>query len=157
MGNSVSLNNSPSSLSPATHFGPKTAAQIIREAVLELTYTAATWPLSPATLGYAGDPFVWNDDRRLQLRAKLDAVFFHLYGVTARDDIRYIYSTFPIVKRKKPPPTPRPLLRPLPRLYERPCCGSTGPTFLYDKPSWLALNRRRSQPGHSRESGNPVH
>jgi hypothetical protein len=25
--------------------------------------------------------------------------FFHLYGVTARDDIRYIYSTFPIVER----------------------------------------------------------
>ena len=52
-------------------------------------------------LGYAGDPFVWNDDRRLQLRAKLDAVFFHLYSVTDRDDIRYIYSTFPIVKRQE--------------------------------------------------------
>lgn len=52
-------------------------------------------------LGHAGDPFVWNDDRRLQLRAKLDAVFFHLYGVTDRDDIRYIYSTFPIVKRQE--------------------------------------------------------
>ena len=29
------------------------------------------------------------------------AVFFHLYGVTDRDDIRYIYSTFPIVKRQE--------------------------------------------------------
>ena len=45
---------------------------------------------------------LWNDDRRLQLRAKLDAVFFHLYGViTDRDDIRYIYSTFPIVRRQE--------------------------------------------------------
>ena len=28
-------------------------------------------------------------------------MFFHLYGVTDRDDIRYIYSTFPIVERKE--------------------------------------------------------
>ena len=35
------------------------------------------------------------------LRAKLDAVFFHLYGITDRDDIRYIYSTFPIVEREE--------------------------------------------------------
>ena len=85
----------------STHFGPKTAAQIIREAVLELTYTAHDMAPFARDLGYAGDPFVWNDDRRLQLRAKLDAVFFHLYGITDRDDIRYIYSTFPIVKRQE--------------------------------------------------------
>ena len=85
----------------STHFGPKTAAQIIREAVLELTYTAHDMAPFARDLGYAGDPFVWNDDRRLQLRAKLDAVFFHLYGVTNRDDIRYIYSTFPIVRRQE--------------------------------------------------------
>ena len=36
---------------------------------------------------------------RLNLRAKLDALYFRLYGVTDRDDIRYIYSTFPIVER----------------------------------------------------------
>ena len=85
----------------STHFGPKTTAQIIREAVLELTYTAHDMAPFAHDLGYAGDPFVWDDDRRLQLRAKLDAVFFHLYGVTDRDDIRYIYSTFPIVKRQE--------------------------------------------------------
>ena len=27
--------------------------------------------------------------------------FFHLYGITDRDDIRYIYSTFPIVERQE--------------------------------------------------------
>ena len=91
----------PLALYESTHFGPKTAAQIIREAVLELTYTAHDMAPFARDLGYAGDPFVWNDDRRLQLRAKLDAVFFHLYGVTDRDDIRYIYSTFPIVKRQE--------------------------------------------------------
>lgn len=91
----------PLALYESTHFGPKTAAQIICEAVLELTYTAHDMTPFAHELGYAGDPFVWNDDRRLQLRAKLDAVFFHLYGVTDRDDIRYIYSTFPIVKRQE--------------------------------------------------------
>ena len=39
--------------------------------------------------------------RRLRLRAKLDAIYFHLYGITKRDDVRYIYSTFPIVEREE--------------------------------------------------------
>jgi hypothetical protein len=30
----------------------------------------------------------------------LDAVFFHLYGVTDRDDVRYVWSTFPIMERQ---------------------------------------------------------
>ena len=85
----------------STHFGPKTAAQIIREAVLELTYTAHDMAPFARDLGCTSDPFVWDDDRRLQLRAKLDAVFFHFYGITDRDDIRYIYSTFPIVRRQE--------------------------------------------------------
>ena len=46
-------------------------------------------------------PFAWDKERRLFLRAKLDAVFFHLYGVTDREDVRYIYSTFPIVEREE--------------------------------------------------------
>ena len=91
----------PLALYESTPFGPKTAAQIIREAVLELTYTAHDMAPFARDLGYDGDPFVWDDDRRLQLRAKLDAVFFHLYGITDRDDIRYIYSTFPIVRRQE--------------------------------------------------------
>ena len=91
----------PLALYESTHFGPKTAAQIIREAVLELTYTAHDMAPFARDLGCTSDPFVWDDDRRLQLRAKLDAVFFHFYGITDRDDIRYIYSTFPIVRRQE--------------------------------------------------------
>ena len=88
-------------------FGPKTAGEIVREAVLELTYTAHDMAPFARDMGHvdaAGDvlpPFVWDEERRLHLRAKLDAVFFHLYGVTARDDVRYIYSTFPIVEREE--------------------------------------------------------
>ena len=86
-------------------FGPKSAAQIIREAVLELTYTSFDMARFAEDLGYTDEkgtvhsPFIWDEDRRLRLMAKIDAVFFQLYGVTDRDDIRYIYSTFPIVER----------------------------------------------------------
>ena len=91
----------------SVRFGPKTAGEIIRESVLELTYTAhdmAPFACDMGHLDAAGDvlpPFVWDEERRLFLRAKLDAVFFHLYGVTDRDDVRYIYSTFPIVEREE--------------------------------------------------------
>ena len=89
----------------SNRFGPKTAGEIVREAVLELTYTAHDMASFARDMGHvdaAGDvmpPFAWDEERRLHLRAKLDAVFFHLYGVTDRDDVRYIYSTFPIVAR----------------------------------------------------------
>ena len=88
-------------------FGPKTAGEIVREAVLELTYTAHDMAPFARDIGHvdaAGrvkPPFVWNEDRRLHLRAKLDAVFFHLYGLTDRNDVRYIYATFPIVERQE--------------------------------------------------------
>ena len=91
----------------AVCFGPKTASKIVREAVLELTYTShnmAPFARDMDHVHKAGEikpPFTWNEERRLVLRSKLDAVFFHLYGVTDRDDIRYIYSTFPIVERKE--------------------------------------------------------
>ena len=91
----------------AVQFGPKTAAEIVHEAVLELTYTAHDMAPFARDMGHvdeAGEvlpPFRWDEDRRLRLRAKLDAVFFHLYGVTDRDDVRYVYSTFPIVERQE--------------------------------------------------------
>ena len=88
-------------------FGKKSAAEIVKEAVLELTYTSHDMAPFARDMGYVdGDgtvrpPFAWDEDRRLRLRAKLDAVFFHLYGITDRDDVRYIYSTFPIVERQE--------------------------------------------------------
>ena len=91
----------------AVRFGPKTAAEVVREAVLELTYTAHDMAPFAVAIGHVDGngevlpPFRWDDERRLNLRAKLDALYFHLYGVTGRDDIRYIYSTFPIAERKE--------------------------------------------------------
>lgn len=88
-------------------FGEKTAAKIVHEAVLELTYTAHDIAPFARDMGYvdkAGQvkpPFVWDEERRLNIRAKLDAMYFHLYGVTDRDDVRHVYSTFPIVEREE--------------------------------------------------------
>ena len=90
-----------------TRFGPRSAADVIRDAVLELTYAAHDMAPFARDLGHvdaAGavrPPFRWDPERRLRLRAKLDALFFHLYGVTDRDDVRYVYSTFPIVERQE--------------------------------------------------------
>ena len=97
----------PSERYETIRFGPKTAGKIVREAVLELTYTSHDMAPFARDMGYVDEadevkpPFTWNEERRLILRSKLDAVFFHLYSATDRDDIRYIYSTFPIVERKE--------------------------------------------------------
>jgi hypothetical protein len=95
-------------------FGPKTAAEIVRPAVLELTYTAhdmAPFARAMQHIDATGEvlpPFPWDQERRLNLRAKLDALYFILYGVfdsanadRSRDDIRYIYSTFPGVAQQE--------------------------------------------------------
>lgn len=88
-------------------FGDKSAGEIVKEAVLELTYTAHDMADFARDMGYVDEqgavkpPFIWDEERRLKLRAKLDALFFILYGVTNRDDVRYIYSTFPIVERQE--------------------------------------------------------
>jgi hypothetical protein len=86
--------------------------------VIELTYTARDLEPSPATSlprwawrsGTPGSrkprradgtprPFVWDEERRFDLRCDLDALYFHLYDIS-RDDVDYIMETFPIVKRK---------------------------------------------------------
>ncbi len=71
----------------------------IEPRVLELTYTAHDLAALARDLGYHGEPFRWDDERRFLLRAELDAAFFHLYGIE-RDDVDYILDTFPIVRRK---------------------------------------------------------
>jgi hypothetical protein len=92
-------------LTPAEFANPcpwastQTLAEWITPRVLELVYTA--WDLKPFAedCGYTGDPFIWNNDRRFQLRCELDAAFFHLYGISEAD-AAYILDTFPIVRDK---------------------------------------------------------
>ena len=80
-------------------FGDKTAREIVRQHVLELTYTVHDMEPFARDLGYEGPPFVWNEDDRRHLRARLDALYFHLYGLS-REDAAYVMETFPIVRRE---------------------------------------------------------
>ncbi|WP_406153717.1 N-6 DNA methylase [Streptomyces anulatus] len=75
------------------------AASFIAARVLELTYTAHDMVPFARDMGDTGAPFRWDVNRRTVIRAELDALFFHLYGIT-RDDASYILDTFPIVRRK---------------------------------------------------------
>ena len=80
-------------------FGNTTARELVRNHVLRLTYTAHDVAPFARDLGYTGPPFIWDEEERRHLRARLDALYFHLYGIT-RDDAAYILSTFPIVQRE---------------------------------------------------------
>ncbi|SOE56785.1 N-6 DNA Methylase [Streptomyces sp. OV198] len=75
----------PDDLAPHTTF--------LTPRALELVYTA--WEMEPLAedLGDTGSPFTWNEYRRAQLRAELDAYFLHLYGVS-REDADYILESF---------------------------------------------------------------
>ena len=79
-------------------FGKMTAREIVTREVLHLTYTAHDMTAFARDMEYDGDPFIWDDADRRQRRARLDAMYFHLYGI-GKDDADYILSTFPIVRR----------------------------------------------------------
>ena len=79
-------------------FGHTTARDLVRHHVLRLTYTAHDMAPFARDLGYDGPPFIWNEEKRRHLRARLDALYFHLYGLS-RTDAAYILDTFPIVRR----------------------------------------------------------
>jgi hypothetical protein len=78
---------------------PVTVGQFVVDQVLALSYTS--WDLKPFAedLGYDGPPFVWDEDDRARRLARLDALYFMLYGCT-EDEIEYILDQFPIVKEK---------------------------------------------------------
>ena len=80
-------------------FGEATARELVRDHVLRLTYTAHDMAPFARDLGYDGPPFTWDEEERRHLRARLDALHFHLYGLN-RQDADYVLSTFTIVRRQ---------------------------------------------------------
>jgi hypothetical protein len=92
----------------ARKFGKKSAADIVKDDVLALTYTASDMEPFARDMGYMGKPFVWDEADRARRRARLDAVYFMLYFPSAskaeiealREMAEYIFSTFPIVERE---------------------------------------------------------
>ena len=101
-------------------------AEWLRPRILELTYTTEDMRPFARDMGYEGDPFPWDEERRAQLRAEIDAVIFHLYLPANRDGswkrceqendseynnlvayfptprsaVEYIMETFPITRRQ---------------------------------------------------------
>ena len=110
-------------------FDHTTAGALVRDHVLRLTYTAHDMAPFARDLGYDGPPFPWDDEQRRHLRARLDALYFHLYGLSPRR--RRLHS------RHLPhcPPPRQSRLRPLPhqrhdpRLHQRPRRGG----YLYGR------------------------
>ena len=80
-------------------FADTTARDLVRDHVLRLTYTAHDMAPFARDLGYDGPPFTWDEEERRHLRARLDALYFHLYGLD-REDADYVLSTFPIVRKQ---------------------------------------------------------
>ena len=80
-------------------FGSTTAREFVRDHVLRLTYTSYDMAPFARDLGYDGAPFTWDEEERRHLRARLDALYFHLYGLSS-DDAGYVLETFPIVRRE---------------------------------------------------------
>ncbi|CAM5363871.1 Eco57I restriction-modification methylase domain-containing protein [Streptomyces atroolivaceus] len=72
-------------------------AETIGPRLLELTYTAHDMTPFARDLGDTGAPFRWDPERRAVIRAELDALFFHLYGIS-RADTDYILDTFNVTR-----------------------------------------------------------
>lgn len=78
--------------------GKTNIADYVRGEVLYLSYTAHDLAPFARDLGYDGAPFAWDENDRRHRLARLDALFFYLYGLS-RDDAAYILDTFPIVRQ----------------------------------------------------------
>lgn len=53
--------------------------------VLELSYTSLSLRSFANDVGYDGPPFIWDEERRFEIKCELDALFFHLYLGTQSD------------------------------------------------------------------------
>lgn len=83
----------------AARIGGTPIADIIREQVLHLIYTAHDMAPFARDMGYEGAPFPWDEDDRRHRCSRLDALFFRLYGLD-EDAASYILDTFPIVREQ---------------------------------------------------------
>ena len=86
---------------PPTDYSEQDLAYISQR-VLELTYTSYSMKPLAKALGYEGEPYAWDEERRAELKAELDAYYAKLYGLT-REELAYILD--PTVKYPEKCPT----------------------------------------------------
>jgi hypothetical protein len=87
-------------IAPATYeqpLGATTIGDFVRGEVLRLSYTAHDLASFARDLGYNGAPFAWDEEDRRHRMARLDALYFRLYGLD-RDEVAYVLDSFPIVR-----------------------------------------------------------
>lgn len=73
-------------------------ASWVRPYVLELSYTSFRLRPYAVDLGDDGPPFHWDPERRILLRADLDAGFLHVYGL-ARDEAEHVLDSFFVTRK----------------------------------------------------------
>ena len=92
----------------ARKIGKKSAADIVKEDVLALSYSANDMEPFARDMSYKGKPFAWDEADRARRRARARCALFHALFPsstkaeieTLRETVHYIFSTFPIVKRE---------------------------------------------------------
>ncbi len=72
---------------------------VIRRLVKCVNYSYDMEPVVK-DMGYEIEPRPWNEKERLDYMAQLDAIAAHLYGIDY-EDLKYIFTTFPIEKREQ--------------------------------------------------------
>jgi hypothetical protein len=88
---------------PVSWLGCTAPLNWIRQRVLELSYTA--WDMEPFARDLDDDepPFRWDEQRRVMIRAELDAAYFHLYGLE-RDEVEHVMDSFDALRRREEKP-----------------------------------------------------
>ncbi|MFX1252230.1 MAG: Eco57I restriction-modification methylase domain-containing protein [Promethearchaeota archaeon] len=71
----------------------KELQELIVPKVVELVYTSGDMREFAKSCGINAPPYSWNEEKRLHLKAELDAIFAHLYGLT-HFDLAYILESF---------------------------------------------------------------
>ncbi|MCS7295885.1 MAG: restriction endonuclease, partial [Dehalococcoidia bacterium] len=102
-------------VSPPTAYSKHDLAFIVPR-VLELTYTSRSLAAWARDLGYEGEPFPWDPERRARLRAELDAYYAFLYGLS-RDELRYVLDPADVMGADYPSETFRVLKEKEERTY----------------------------------------
>jgi hypothetical protein len=68
--------------------------------MVELLYTSHDMLPFAKSLGYSSKPFVWSTEHRMELIAKLEAIYGLMYGLT-KEDLEYIFESFWSTKRQE--------------------------------------------------------
>jgi hypothetical protein len=71
---------------------------VVLPRVLELSHTSYRIAPYARDMGDNGPPFRWNPERRTAIRAELDAVVMHVYGL-GRDEVAHVLDSFPVVRK----------------------------------------------------------